>query len=307
MKILSLKILDKDRKEIRNITFNENGVSYIYADILKDGKGKNTLNSLGKSLLLKYIDYIYGANVDNIAIKEILYEYTLSATVKHNNETYGVVRKLHPKSSIYINDKEYSLTGYKDFFNINRSLYRKQIILTQKNSETSESKNPNQNDVISCLKLLELNDLIEIINTIYLNQIKYNELNTNKNQLLTYIPNLNENEIEEKIFMIDKDVLEYEEKISELSQNIKSLKISNIKNNIIEEYANKNTLLKQLKSEYEGNRLEKERLEKFIESLNKIDIPSDYILSIFEKTKKEIPQMVKKTVNEVEIFHKKSF
>lgn len=308
MKIINLKILNEKNIEIQNIDFNLNGISYIYADIQKDEKGKNTVNSLGKSLLLKYIDYIFGANKDSTTIKKELYKYTLKAKVMHNENIYIVTRKLDSDNpEIHIDNQKYDITQYRDFFNISRSLYRKQIILTQKNSEISESKNPNQNDIISCLELLKLNKIIDTINKIYSNQDKYSELQKNKKQLLTYIPDLEKKEIEEDIFIIDKDVQEYEEKLSEISKNIKTLKISNIKNNIIEEYAEKNKSLKELKSIYEGNRLEKERLENFIKSFNKIDVKSDYILSIFEKTKQEIPEMVKKTINEVELFHKNVF
>ena len=64
MKILELIIKNPQGKPIEDIKFNEVGVSFIYADIQNPANLKGTINSLGKTLLLKFIDYIFGANED---------------------------------------------------------------------------------------------------------------------------------------------------------------------------------------------------------------------------------------------------
>ena len=65
MKILNLRIISPNNQEIQNIKFKKDGLSLIYGDIsMPDDKSK-TSNSLGKSLLLKFIDYILGANNDD--------------------------------------------------------------------------------------------------------------------------------------------------------------------------------------------------------------------------------------------------
>ena len=45
----------------------------------------------------------------------------------------------------------------------------------------------------------------------------------------------------------------------------------------------------------------------FIEDSNKVDITSEHILAIFNKAKQEVPDMVKKTIDEVEEFHRKVY
>ena len=50
MKILNLKIISPNNQEIRNIKFNEEGLSLIYGDISMPNDKSKTSNSLGKSL-----------------------------------------------------------------------------------------------------------------------------------------------------------------------------------------------------------------------------------------------------------------
>ena len=57
MKILNLKILNPSEEVIRDIDFNTKGISFIYGDIQEPKNKKATINSLGKTLLLKFVDY----------------------------------------------------------------------------------------------------------------------------------------------------------------------------------------------------------------------------------------------------------
>lgn len=70
MKILNLKIVSPDNEIIRDITFNYNGISFIYGNIQLPEDPTSTINSLGKTLLLKMIDFIYGANNDKFIMKK---------------------------------------------------------------------------------------------------------------------------------------------------------------------------------------------------------------------------------------------
>jgi uncharacterized protein YydD (DUF2326 family) len=60
MKILELKIKNSSGEIIRDIEFSEIGISFIFGDILEPKNLGGTINSLGKTLLLKCIDYIFG-------------------------------------------------------------------------------------------------------------------------------------------------------------------------------------------------------------------------------------------------------
>ncbi|MGG2225670.1 hypothetical protein [Bacillus subtilis] len=62
MKILKLVVNKPNGEKIREIQFEKKGLSIIYGKVNKPNEEKETSNSIGKTLLLKFIDYIFGAN-----------------------------------------------------------------------------------------------------------------------------------------------------------------------------------------------------------------------------------------------------
>lgn len=306
MKILELNIETPNDIVLKKIKFDEIGVSYIYGDIQQPNEMNGTINSLGKTLLLKFIDYIFGANEDSNIVKKELVGYKLKAIVLYNGKKFNISRTLGI-GEISIDGIEYTLDNYKTFFDIKRSLYAKQFILHKKATELGSSSNINKEDIIACLKLLKLLDLVEKANVIYESQDKLELLKKNKNDLIDFCGDFNEKQIAEKIYYIDKDVETLSTKIEKIADKIKNIKIASVQKDIIEEYANKSTLLKNQKRDYENNKFEYERLLQFVESSNKIDILSEHIVAIFEKAKQEVPEMVKKKLEEVELFHKKVY
>ncbi|CKG48658.1 Uncharacterised protein [Streptococcus pneumoniae] len=58
MKILKLKIINKEKQTIRNVIFNPIGLSVILGETNLPYDTKNTSNSIGKTIFLKLIDYI---------------------------------------------------------------------------------------------------------------------------------------------------------------------------------------------------------------------------------------------------------
>ncbi|MGV7119010.1 DUF2326 domain-containing protein [Paenibacillus kyungheensis] len=307
MKILELKIKNLENKIVREISFKKVGVSYVYGDIQDPKNLGATINSLGKTLLLKFIDYIFGANEDSSIVKEAIYNYKLEAIIEHNNNNYLICRILGNSESIYINGEPYTLADYKEYLGIKRSLYSKQIILKKKSTEISFRTNPSKEDVISCLELLQLNDILDSIDKIYKSQDKIKELKTSKKELISFYGNFDVKQINEEIYFIDKEVDRLTLNLLEISKKIKSIQISEIQKDIVLEYANKSKELKGLKSQFERKRLEYERLIQFITNSNKVDISSEHILAIFEKAKQEVPEMVQKSLYEVEEFHKKVY
>src|SRR5699024_2666240 len=146
MKILKLEIIDPQSKLVRSISFKKTGVSYIYGDIQDPTNLGATINSLGKTLLLKCIDYIFGANEDSNIIKEAIHKYKLRALVLNEGKEYIVHRTLGDSDTIYIDNQHYTLTEYRDYFGIERRLYGKQFILRKKASEISYRTYPNKDD-----------------------------------------------------------------------------------------------------------------------------------------------------------------
>ncbi|HOP93655.1 MAG TPA: DUF2326 domain-containing protein [Acetivibrio thermocellus] len=309
MKILNLKIKDRENNIVRDIDFSEEGISFIYGDIQEPENKRATINSLGKTLLIKFIDYIYGASEDANIVKEVLNGYTLDAVVKYNNRNHRVVRVLGNSQEIFIEGEPPKTLGeYKAFFNIKRSRVSKQILVGRKLSEIGHRKHPNKDDVVDFIYFLGLENLIESIEKIYESQDSIKVYKQSKQELLKfYDGNIDAKEIDEEIYFIDKEVERLTRELEDISSKIKKIEIADIQMNIVEEFAEKNKLLKSLSGELERLRIERERIEEFLENSNKIDVTSEHILKIYEKAKTEVPELVKKKVADVELFHKKVY
>ena len=307
MKILELKIKDSSGKEKKKIKFNEKGINYIFGDIQEPENKKATINSLGKTLLLKFIDYIFGTNEDSKIIKEKIKGYILEAVILVQNEKIKVKRILGNSKEITVNDEIYSLNEYKKIFSISRSLYSKQIILSKKNNEISNRDKASEDDVLSVLKLLNLKDIVDNVKNIYTLQNNIKNLKKSKQNLLSLYSKSDIKEIDKEIYFIDKEVEKKEIELEKITNKIQKLEVSDIQKDMIKDYEDKSQKLKKLQIKYEKNRIENERLHNFIEDSNKVDISTEHILKIYRKTEQEIPNMIKKKLEEVEKFHQKVY
>jgi len=306
MKILKLIISNPSNEKIREIEFNETGTSVIYGQITKPNENKETSNSIGKTLLLKFIDYIFGANEDHSIVKKEIDDWHLEAIIKYEHENYIVNRTLG-SSELKINGTTYQLTDYKNFFNIKRSIYTKQIFIKQKSNIISSRSEPVLEDYESFLSLLDLNNLASVTNEYYKVQDKLKDLTKLEKELLGVLGNIKQKEIKETIFLTNQNVQEKEKQIIELNNKIASLEISHEKMNLIESYSDKNYDLKKIKSHYEAIKLEINRLKDFIEESNKVDISHTQINLLFNKAEIDIPEMIKKRLEEVEGFYNTVF
>jgi uncharacterized protein YydD (DUF2326 family) len=307
MKILNLKIKNKNGQIIRDIDFAEDGITFIYGDIQEPKNLGATINSLGKTLLIKFIDYIYGANEDKSIVKELLNGYVLHAIILKEGVTHNIIRTLGNSDEIFINNEPKTLTEYKKYFNIKRSRIGKQLLVNKKVSNISYRRNPNKDDVIDFIYLIGLINVIESLEKIYAAQDAMKVYKQNKKELVKFYGDFDIKEIDEEIYFIDKEVERLTNEVDEISTKIKNIEISNIQINVVEEFALKSTQLKNASSNYEKLKLEKERINDFIEKSNKVDITSEHILKIYEKTKLEVPELLKKKINDVEKFHNKVF
>lgn len=307
MKILNLKIINKENHVVRDINFNENGVSYIYGDIQDPKNKKGTTNSLGKTLLLKFINYIYGANEDTSIGKSELKGYTLEAIIKRDEKEEFVSRVIGNSKEIILNNKSVSLTKYKELLNIDRGIYSKQIIINKKSNIISNNSNANKDDNINFISLLNIDKVIENIEKIYKSQDNIKNLKQNKSELIMLYENVDADKIDEEIYFVDKEVKKLEGQIEEVSNRIRSIEISGLQKNVVEEYSIKSNKLKKLRASLQRLKLEGERLAKFVEDSNKVDITSEHIIAIYNKAMIEVPELVKRKLEDVEVFHKKVY
>lgn len=303
MKILELKIVSPKNEVIRKINFNENGLSIILGNILEPKDAKKTSNSLGKSLLLKFVDYIYGANNDKSVVPEEIFDYVLKAVIKFKDKTYKIERKLNSSENIFIDGIKFELENYKKKFEIDRNLFHKQILLQPRHGLISYKQTPEKNDITNFLKLVNLEELIFDTEKIYNIQDNIKKLKETKKQISKFL-NEDEKQVDENIFILGKEIEKLELEISKISEKIKKMEISEIKENLIEEYQNYNVEFKEIKEKIFENNLEIDRMKKFLNEYNEVDISSKYILNLYKKAKIDVPDLVKRELKEVEEFHK---
>lgn len=306
MKILSLRINSSDGEEIRNIDFKDDGLTFVYGDVKRPKDKDSTINSLGKTLLLKMIDYIFGCNNDPKTMKKI-YGYKLIAQVKSRNEYFVVERIISEDKNvpILINDKPKNLSEYKEFFGIDRSELDKQFFLTRKNSELSPRETVSKSDFDTIFQLLFLNDFNQKISDIYDLQDQLKDLVKERKRLNKSLSKyLSKGEtLDEKIFIIDKNVHDLKGSLKEISERISRMDILPYKDQILSEYEDVNKKYKRLKELSLQQKSERNRLKKYLKEIEDVQITKAQLEKLFIKAKIEIPGMVLKEIDEVESFH----
>lgn len=303
MKILNLKIINRNEKEIRSIDFNDVGITYIFGNIEKPKDKTKTSNSIGKTLLLKLIDYIFGCNEFNDKnLLNTLNGIKLNAKVKYNNNFYDITRIINEKN-IYINNIPYKISEYRKFFNIERSLLEKQIALQSRQSIISILPHATEKDYISVLTLLKLNEIRKIVSEIYSIQEK---LSSNKAKCSDYISvlNLDENEIDNSLFLNTKNIENLNEKINSVKEKIKNLKLTNENLNLQSEYGILCNKVKSLRYNLDTLSNEKDNLLKYIEDTETSNLSSEDVQKIYKIAQIEVPELIKRQLNEVDEFYR---
>ena len=188
MKILNLKIISPANEMIRDVDFNYSGISFIYGNIQMPEDKTSTINSLGKTLFLKMIDFIYGANYDKEIMKKDLAGYSIVAVIEHENIKHLVKRSLTKNADdnyVYLDNEPLELNDYKTKLGIQRRQYDKQIILNAKNSLISPRETPSKSDIETFLELLSFDKLKKNIELIYDFQINLKNLKENKKNIIS--------------------------------------------------------------------------------------------------------------------------
>lgn len=303
MKICNLKIYDSQNNLIRNIEFQLSGISFVLGDIEAPKDKSKTSNSIGKTLLLKLIDYIFGANEDRKIIKSELENYNLVANVLYQNVKYQVKRTLGNSSSISINDQSITLDEYKKFFNIDRSLISRQVILENKQSLISYFPTPKIEDYKAVLKLLQLNDICDTISKIYELQDNLKKVKESKSQILSVL-NIPDSKVSDEIFLIEKEIDELSKKNVLVKDQVNKLKLNEENTSCQKEYSELNGTVKAVRSNLFELLSEKQTLEKYIKNSSESNLDGKTIKAIYERAKFELPEMIVKSLDEVDEFYR---
>lgn len=302
MKILQLEILNKNDEQIRNIEFYENGTSFVYGKIVKPQNDKKTSNSIGKTLLFKFISYIFGKKEEKKDYPDKIIGWYLIAKVLHNGCIYNVEKKLG-FNELKINGQKYQYSKYIEFFDIDRGLCSKQALLEKrKNIISSYTKNPTKDDIKNFLILLNLDTIIELFLKTKNEQEKlktYNEYNRFfKEDIKT---------LEMKQFVLLQKKNKLEQDLAQIKNKINNLNISEDSLDLIRIRSENNVILKEYKFSLEKNNIKIGKLNELIEECQKNDISYDDIIKLYDKANVILPELVQRTLEEVQNFYNDMF
>ena len=302
MKILQLKIIDDKGTEIRNIEFNEKGMTMIYGKIVKPQNDKKTSNSIGKTLLFKFISYILGRKEEKKDYPQEIRGWRLKAELKYNKKSY-TIDKILGLNEYTVDGEKYSYNKYLEFFKIERGINSKQIFLEKRNNIISSiNKSPTKEDVKNFLALLKLNDLIDIFVQTKTEQEKlksYNEYNRFfKEDIKT---------LEKKQFVLLQKKTKLKKELRAIKNKIDTLNISEDSMKLIKIHSEKNANLKEKKILLEKNIFRMNRLIELIDECTKTDISYNDIINLYNQANIVIPELTKRTLKEVQEFYDNMF
>jgi len=259
------------------------------------------------------VDYIFGANKDKSVMKNELTGYRINAKVKFKNMIYDVDRiltelKKNNPDKILINSKQYDLDNYKSFFEIERRYFSPQILLKQKINEIySQGKTVNQDEYITFLEAINLEELSEIAKTI---SDKQTNLKVKKSLVKELSPNSDLKELKKHISENKQRRNQELENISFELENVRkkvsTLQTSGLTQEMVSEREHALNIVKELELQIQLDEIEVRNLNNFVQE-TKNSIEPTLINQMFENAKLTIPDMVKKRLDDVYSFNQSIF
>ncbi|MBP1926885.1 uncharacterized protein YydD (DUF2326 family) [Sedimentibacter acidaminivorans] len=294
----------------KDIKFNENGLTIIYAERTKSDR-QSTVNGTGKTLSIELVDFCLGADF-NPKFK-LLKGWKFYLDFKVNNKLYTICRNTEQEKIVYLNDEPKELNKYRKFlYDISTNYQPKIKGITFRNIICKFLKfKKNQYDDAICTTKREDQDKALKRDSLLLG-LDY-ELCEKKisdkekiNKKSNAIREIKKNEVIKQYF--DKNDKKLDLKIQNIKAEIEDLKNKLSTFKISEDYTrieNTYNSLKNNKSDLQDNLyLYEKRLSSILESLKiNPDIDSANVINFYEQMKIEVPEMIRQKVENVSSFH----
>lgn len=310
MKLIKLRA---NKKSFHTISFNNKGISLIIAKKRTDNN-RNTYNSVGKSLSIALIHFCLASNKIP-AFEEQLLDWEFYLDFEINGEIYTSKRATGKQDTIFLNDKEMSLTDFRNILGekvfgiitpIPNLTFRTLI------SRFIRSKRSSYDLYSDFIK--EEKPYPKLLNNSYLlgldinRVVKKNNLKEEFDSVKDLGNKIQKDSVMRTFFMKDDAPENVEIKIVELERRINNLQTS-INNFVIaEDYgsikkeADKiSNSLRQLRNKATKVRTAIDSLERSLKV--KPDITQQQIACFYAEAKIQLSDMVLKKIEEVEAFN----
>lgn len=300
MKILKVEIYSPKIEPLRKVSFKSEGLSVIYGEVEKPKSSVDTTNSIGKTVLLKILNVILGANNSGKETIKGLKDYRVKSEIEYEGTEYNVNLIIGSSKDYYVNDDKMNLTKYRNFFNLNRSIISKQVMLEKRKSLLSTiSKNSNKDDISAILNLLYLDNIQELFKVIKQKQDEIAIIGKYKKTTKEDTSNLQKEEFN---LQMRKKVIDDE--LQDINNRLNKLNLSDNIEKIVQKRAVIDKNLKEKVNEIKLNQLRIEKYNEVLDDSTGEEISLDEVEKYYDMVNAEIPDMVKRKLQEVEDFYK---
>lgn len=300
MKILKISIFNPQEDLVREVKFNKEGLSVILGKIMDAKQKEKSSNSIGKTLLLLFINYILGSNSTSKLFSKFLNDWTVEGEVVVNNEEVTIKRVIGTDGVFYKGQK-YELENFKELLGINRAELEKIFLLKyRENIISTRFPNPSIKDFEVFCSLMNF-DFLEDLE-------KYDKLRDEKEKKsksikeMLKILEISLKDIKKEFFNINKQLEEKEKEMSDLNLKLEDLDLTSINSNIVKGYAQNSDTLKKLEFKRYKFQMENDNLRRYLEESNKLDKGSLMIENLYKKAKVDLGDKVVKRFDDVKGF-----
>ena len=235
---MQLISLEANKPSFNTVKFNPKGLTLIIGKSTSTDKN-NTYNGVGKSLLLKIVDFCLGSNKIE-AFEQYLSGWEFTLKFKIGEKTFAANRSAEKQNKIYLNGKEFGQTAF------NAEMERMLVDIPEDSpyltfrTVLSRFYRTGRGSYVSSLATAKEQPFSSLVNNSFLLELDLDYVYQKRNTRKRY----QELEKFEKSFKKDPIIREYytgdldvEFEISRLAQDVKKLE-SDIKNyNVAENYA----------------------------------------------------------------------
>lgn len=300
MKILKISIFNPQEDLVREVKFNKEGLSVILGKIMDAKQKEKSSNSIGKTLLLLFINYILGSNSTSKLFSKFLNDWTVEGEVLVNNEEV-IIKRVIGTDGVFYKGQKYELENFKELLGINRAELEKIFLLKyRENIISTRFPNPSIKDFEVFCSLMNF-DFVEDLK-------KYDKLRDEKEKKsksikeMLKILEISLKDIKKELFNINKQLEEKEKEMSDLNLKLEDLDLISINSNIVKGYAQNSDTLKKLEFKRYKFQMENDNLRRYLEESNKLDKGSLMIENLYKKAKVDLGDKVVKRFDDVKGF-----
>lgn len=300
MKILKISIFNPQEDLVREVKFNKEGLSVILGKIMDAKQKEKSSNSIGKTLLLLFINYILGSNSTSKLFSKFLNDWTVEGEVLVNNEEV-IIKRVIGTDGVFYKGQKYELENFKELLGINRAELEKIFLLKyRENIISTRFPNPSIKDFEVFCSLMNF-DFVEDLK-------KYDKLRDEKEKKsksikeMLKILEISLKDIKKELFNINKQLEEKEKEMSDLNLKLEDLDLTSINSNIVKGYAQNSDTLKKLEFKRYKFQMENDNLRRYLEESNKLDKGSLMIENLYKKAKVDLGDKVVKRFDDVKGF-----